>query len=282
MKFDGRQYADKIYDYLKIKLHNSKVSHRKMVWIASGKDPASEIYGRLKELSAIKLGFEFEKIYVDGDIFKIKEIISEKSLDDNVDGIMIQLPLLNYAWKDSIDVLNLIPESKDIDGLSLVNIGKLVAGIDSFWPATVLAVGFVLSDALRWHIVPGDVVSLKSLFKPLAGLRVAIVGGGWEVGKPLVMVLSNWGASVCWARSSEKDLKVICMNSDIVISATGYPDLIKKDYLKSDVIIIDVGSPTRDFHEECYSKASFYTPVPGGLGPVTVACLMANLVSAER
>ena len=281
MIFDGRAYANLLLEELKVKREKLEVVPR-LVWLCVGEDEASVVYGKLKARAAEKLGIEFEKVYLGEEIedIDLRNEIKKHCENKNVHGVMVQLPA--RVKGNLYGALGEIWMSKDIDCLNPYSIGMLLAGEGLYLPATVGAVGQILMYALGEIESPiNDLGSLLKIGKVLEGKRVVVIGGGWEVGKPLVGLLSNWGASVFWVRSKEVNLGEVVNLGDIVISATGKKNLVEGTMIQEGAVVIDVGAPWGDVDfGSVRTVARFLTPVPGGVGPVTVACLMANVINA--
>lgn len=278
--FDGRKFAAiREADLLKrVEALKLEGVIPRLVWISVGHSGENELYGRVKATAAERVGISFEKrVFNEGDIVgDAIDCISRLNEDDEVNGIMVQLPMLRGEERLEGDefarVLQSISSEKDVDCLSPVSLGRVMIGNPTFLPATVKAAWLILGEAFR-----GD-------YEQLRGLRVAVLGGGLEVGKPLVNLLSNHGATVLWLRASENDLSEMLKVADVVISATGKPNLVHGGKLNEGSIVVDVGSPEGDTdYQSLIGKARFVTPVPGGVGPVTVVSLLENVVlAAER
>jgi len=207
-------------------------------------------------------------------------LIDTLNKDDAIDGILVQLPLPEQINADA--VINAISPEKDVDGFHVVNVGRLWAGLPSLVPCTPYGSLLLLKDAL------GD----------LSGMNAVVVGRSNIVGKPMAQLLLSENCTVTIAHSRSKDLPAICREADIIVAAVGRPDMVKGDWIKPGAVVIDVGinrieTPERgegktrltgdvDFNE-AKAIASAITPVPGGVGPMTIACLLRNtLVAASR
>ncbi|HUS60166.1 MAG TPA: tetrahydrofolate dehydrogenase/cyclohydrolase catalytic domain-containing protein [Nevskiaceae bacterium] len=242
----------------------------KLVSIFIGDPPirrASQLYVNLKEKTAKRVGILFEKkaFSANKDPKVIYEYIKKKNIDRGVSGIMIQLPLppkIDPFW-----LVSKIDPEKDVDCLTPENLGLVAMGKPIFLPATV----------------KGILAIIKNIQHPIEGANVVVVGASNIVGKPLAIHLSNLGATVAVCRSRTKNLSNFTRKADILVSATGVPKLIKKEMVKKGAVVIDAGSPRGDvFFEEVKKVASFITPVPGGVGPLTVICLLENVLVAAR
>ena len=243
----------------------------KLVAIQVGENPASELYLKMKKQAAGRVGidFEVEKFPSLVGLTLLLHRIRVNNKNPRVDGIMVQLPLPEKLGTDNskLEVLGSIEPTKDVDCLTPENLGRLLMGKPRFLPATVRAVIEIIGEALG---------------SP-AGKNVVIVGGSNIVGKPLAMVLSNLGATVTVCRSKTKDLGSFTRRAEILVSATSISGLIKAKMVKRGAIVIDVGSPKGDVDfEEVKKVASFITPVPGGVGPITVVCLLENVLEAAQ
>ena len=240
--------------------------------IQVGNDPASCVYIRQKEKMAEQLNYNFRHL-------KFKENISEKELlnkieelnkDDLIDGILVQMPLpkhLNPRVRE-----NAIDPLKDVDGLTDINTGKLFHNVDSLIPCT-----------------PKGIIDLLAYYQiPLEGKNVVIIGRSDLVGKPLEGLMTNRNATVTLCHSKTKNLQAITKTADILVVAVGKPHLITKEYIKDGTIIIDVGINRLEdgtlcgdvLFEDVKEKASAITPVPGGVGPMTIAELAQNTYQA--
>jgi len=216
------------------------------------------IYSAMKKNTAMKIGVVFDVVHLPNDAGKTRIIREIKNLnnDDTVDGIMVQLPLPDsYSKKERREIINSITKHKDVDGMRE----------DSFFTAPVVkAVMIALSDSA---------VGSKSL--------CTIVGGGF-VGKKIVKALEKKGFNIVSVNTKTKDIKKKTKKADVLISATGCAGLIEKDMVKQGAVVIDLGYPEPDVSKDVYKKASFITPVPEGIGPLTIACLMENLVKPDH
>lgn len=265
--FDGRTYARQKEEELKLQVEELKKKGitPKLASILVGNNPASILYTSLKKKAAERIGVEMEVLEFDEGI-KIEALtfrIDKLNTDPTIHGIMVQLPLPEGIKDHESGIRNAIFPTKDVDGLR---------DDSKFVPATVKGILSILDYALK-HV---------RLFLG-STLKVAVFGAEGMVGKPLVRELRNRGYEVSEIDISTKKDEPIIMNSDILISATGVPNLIKGNMVKEGGVVIDVGSPQADIEFDSVSKkASFITPVPGGVGPVTIVSLLENLVSAAQ
>ncbi len=243
--------------------------------ILVGEDPASQVYVRNKVNACAQAGFHSEKHTYPANIAPsvVLDKIAELNAAPNIHGILVQLPL--PAHFDTDAVLDAIAAEKDVDGFRAENVGALVQGQPCFIPCTPYG-------AMKFFEDEG--ISLK-------GKEAVVVGRSNIVGKPMAMLLMHAGATVTVCHSQTRDLKAHCLRADILVAAIGKPKIITGDMIKPGAIVIDVGINRLpdgklcgdvDF-ESAKEVASFITPVPGGVGPMTITMLLANtLESAER
>lgn len=265
---DGKLCAKKIFDDLKQK--TEKLSKKpSLAVILANDDSSSKIYVASKEKRSLDLGFEscvyrFDSSITQGDLIKL---IHELNENPNINGILVQLPL--YKHLNSQEIIELINPKKDVDGFHPINVGKLNCGLK---PYAVCC-------------TPKGIIKLLKEYKiELSGKNVIVIGRSNIVGKPTATLLTNENATVTIAHSKTKNLKELTKKSDIIISATGHAKLITIDMVKKGAVVIDVGISKQingkligdvDF-EHVKNIASYITPVPGGVGPMTIACLMEN------
>jgi len=239
--------------------------------ILIGDDPASEKYVEIKKKAceAAGIGFKLHRFTKSNSQDEVLSLIRKMNSDEKVTGMFIQLPLPDGFVPN--ELLEAIDPDKDVDGLNSVNLGKLIKGLPGLFPAT-----------------PEGVINLLRYYQiPLAGSKVAIVGQSNLVGRPLSQMLLTEEATVISANKLTKELKEVTLEADIVISAVGKSKLITADMVKNDAVVIDVGTSLYkgklvgdvDF-VGVSKKASYLTPSPGGVGPMTVAMLLSNLVKA--
>ncbi len=274
---DGKTLAQKIRTQLKetIQSQQAKISRPPgLAVIMVGDNPASAVYVRNKEKACSKVGIaSFGKHFpVDTETAELEQAIAELNRDDRVDGILVQLPLPNHL--DAVALLHQIAPAKDADGLHPVNLGKLVrgeVGLRSCTPAGVM-------ELLREYQIS------------LSGKKAVVVGRSILVGKPLALMLLEENATVTIAHSRTQDLAAVCRDADILVAAVGKPELITAAMVKPDAVVVDVGINriedsqgnsrlVGDVDFDSVAKvASYITPVPGGIGPMTVAMLLKNTV----
>ena len=240
--------------------------------IRVGNDPASEIYVRNKAKQTEEAGMRsYEHVLrEETSEAELLALVVKLNLDANVHGILVQLPLPKHIKEDTI--INAIAPEKDVDGFHVINAGKLATGQDGFVPCTPLGCLMLLKDTL------GD----------LSGKHAVVVGRSNIVGKPMGQLLLRENCTVTLAHSKTSDLPTLLKTADIVVAAVGKPLMIKGEWLKAAAVVIDVGINRLeskklvgdvDF-DSCLNIASAITPVPGGVGPMTIACLLENTLKA--
>jgi methylenetetrahydrofolate dehydrogenase (NADP+)/methenyltetrahydrofolate cyclohydrolase len=242
-----------------------------------GEDPASSVYVRNKGKATIGAGMESLEFHRPATISQdeLLELIDELNGDDEVDGILVQLPLPGHI--DDKAVIAAIDPAKDVDGFHIVNAGKLAVGEDSLVPCTPLGCLMLLKDELG----------------SLDGLEAVVVGRSNIVGKPMAQLLLKENCTVTLAHSRTRDLASVIHRADIVIAAVGRPEMIKGDWIRPDAVVIDVGINRVAAPEggktllvgdvatsEAMSHVRAITPVPGGVGPMTIAVLLRNTLVA--
>lgn len=263
--FDGRSFAKEKEEELRAVVNGLKSRGivPRLASILVGDDEASVLYVSLKKKAAGRIGAELDVYHLpkSAELPDILMLINSLNSDRNVHGIMVQLPMPGSLSNHKSEIINAIDRLKDVDGLR---------DDSSFLHPTSKAVMDILHEAE------------KNLQRSLKGdsCKVAVIGATGMVGTPLIKELKKEGYEVLPANSKTMDLSKVTRNGDVVISATGIPGLIRAEMVKEGVIAIDVGSPKGDFDYEVEKKASFFTPVPGGVGPVTIACLLENLILA--
>ena len=233
----------------------------------------SQIYVKNKEKNSREVGITSEVIKYSKEVkeSEILEKIEELNNNDNVSGILVQLPLPTHINKEKI--INTIKPSKDVDGFHPINVGNLSLGYKSIIPCTPL----------------GCLLLIKSAEKNLTGKHAVIIGRSNLNGKPMAQLLLKENCTVSIVHSKTKDLKSECQKADILIAAVGVANLVKGDWVKKDSIIIDVGINKVadkilgdvDF-EQVKDKVKAITPVPGGVGPMTIACLLKNTLECFK
>lgn len=271
---DGKKISQEIKKQIKTQIDQliaSKKRLPKLVVIIIGEDYASHLYVKNKVKACEAVGIKGEIIHFPASVTEAEVLakISELNENSDVDGILVQLPLVEQL--DEFKILNTIAVSKDVDGLTNVNAGKLLQGDDS---------------AIIPCTVKGIIALLAAYNLKVAGQDVAIINNSNIVGKPLAMILNNMGATVSLTHKGTKDLKSYLKNADMIVTATGVYQLFASQDIKSDVIIIDVAiNTTKDKKlvgdvdlSAVRDKVKAITPVPGGVGPMTIAMLLENLM----
>lgn len=269
---DGKVLANDILDKLSLKVKQLDTAPN-LVVIQVGNDPASSVYVRNKERTAERVGIKSETIKLSEHITQdeLLEIIDKYNHFTSVNGILVQLPLPKHI--DERVILEAISPMKDVDGFHPLNVGKLNIGQKQMIPST-----------------PAGIIELlKANHIELEGKHVVIVGRSNIVGKPLAHLLLEANATVTIAHSKTKDLKHLTKQADILVVAVGQPELITEDYVKDGTVVIDVGINRTesglkgdvDFNN-VKSKVAAITPVPGGVGPMTIAMLMNQTYQAYR
>lgn len=279
--FDGRAFAQQKEKQIILQVHAiAKTVKRnpKLVAVGISEEKDVAMYISMKEKAARRLGIDFErKIFPESVSEKeVLEFVKSKNEDAEVDGIILELPIPKRFSVTSI--MAQISPQKDPDCMTYENLGKVLYGKPVILPATVKAIVDIFNSSLipMYH---------RNEAKPLTFRNVVVIGGGIELGKPLAMVLSDLGAAVSLCRSTTRDLSEFTKNADIIISAVGMPNLVTGEMVKPRVVVIDAGinlvngktAGDIDF-ESVSKKASFITPVPGGVGPVTIVSLFENLL----
>ena len=245
-----------------------------------GEDPASQVYVRSKGKMTVEVGMASFEHKLDASVpeEQLLALVRELNADRQVDGILVQLPLSKHM--DEAAVIAAIDPDKDVDGFHVVNAGRLAVGADGFVPCTPL----------------GCLMLLKDRLEDLAGLNAVVIGRSNIVGKPMAQLLLRESCTVTIAHSRTQNLPAVVRNADIVVAAVGRPEMIKGDWIKPGATVIDVGinrvpgaeaEKTRLVGDVAYDEAAkvagAITPVPGGVGPMTIAVLLRNtLVAAYR
>lgn len=273
--FEGRKEAARIEQSLIPRVQaitEQRKNPPKLLSILVGNDPASRMFIDIKEKRARAIGMAFErKHYPDSfDPAKVVTFIREANEDKYVDGIIVQLPLPEQFERSR--VLRAIDPFKDVDGLHPKNFGALVEGTPSFLPPAVLAVQRVL-----------DTYSID-----VKGVHVVMLGSGLLIGKPVGLWLLNQGATVTYCHEDTSNVAIQTQQADIIISATGVSGVLSADMITEGTIVIDFGGIMvdgilkGDVNKEVAEKAAILTPVPGGVGPLTVSFLLENTVLAAK
>lgn len=268
---DGKQLAQQIRTELKQKITLTQASPELAVIIV-GNDPASEIYVRSKEKACQEVGIKVETFRLTSDISaeELNELIDLLNNSSAVNGILVQLPLPRHL--NPQEILTRIKPEKDVDGFHPLNTGLIIQKQPSaFIPCTPKGILRLI------HTVKQD----------LSGLNAVVIGRSQVVGLPVSHLLLNENCTVTIAHSKTKNLSEICKKADILIASVGKPEFVTEDFIKPEAIIIDVGiNRTNDGikgdvkYNEASEKASYITPVPGGVGPMTIAMLLENTYEA--
>ena len=273
---DGKKIASELREDLKKEVYELKKKFNKvpgLTVILIGDLTPSQIYVRNKEKSANEVGLKSEVIkYPDNvDEKTILNKIQELNKDDTVSGILVQLPLPKHIDKQK--VIETITPDKDVDGFHPMNVGNLSSGYNSSVPCTPL----------------GCYLLIKKIEPNLSGKKAIVVGRSNLNGKPMTQLLLKENCTVTITHSKTSDLKGECLKGDIIIAAVGIPELVKGDWVKKDAIVIDVGINKTEkgivgdvAFDEVSKVAKALTPVPGGVGPMTIACLLKNTIECFK
>lgn len=264
--FDGREFAKNKESVLK----RSVLTLRKkgitpcLVTILIGDNFASKLYVGLKQKAAERIGINFKLIHLKkANRGKLLQMIKVYNQTDEVHGIMVQLPIPGIdSREEAREILMNILSEKDVDGQS---------GNGMYLAATVKAIMYAIKEARR-----------KGCLRSIQESVYCVIGATGMVGSALVRELQRQDARVLKVNSKTANLKAETLKADLLVSVTGRPGIIKKDMIKPGAVMIDVGAPKPDAEESVREIASFITPVPGGIGPVTVICLMENTVQAAE
>jgi len=276
MIIDGKKVAADLRADLKKKVAELKSNYNAapgLTVVLIGEDPPSKIYVKNKEKFAKEVGMNSEVIRYPENVEEkvVLNKIKELNNNDKVSGILVQLPLPKHI--DKRKVVETILPSKDVDGFHPMNVGNLSSGYDSNIPCTPL----------------GCYLLLKKVEKNLNGKHAVVIGRSNLNGKPMTQLLLKENCTVTITHSKTRDLKAECSRADIVIAAVGRPKLVKGDWIKKGAIVIDVGINKTDSglvgdvdFDEVSKVAKAITPVPGGVGPMTIACLLNNTVECFK
>ncbi len=275
---DGKAFAAKVRGQVAQGVARLKADHGitpGLAVVLVGEDPASQVYVRNKGVQTEEAGMRSVTHRLDAGVEQIEllNLIYQLNGDDEINGILVQLPL--PAHIDASFILDAIDPQKDVDGFHMSNVGRLATGQKAMVPCTPLGCLMMLRDHL------GD----------LSGLNAVVVGRSNIVGKPMAQLLLAENCTVTIAHSRTKDLAAVCRGADILVAAVGRPEMITGDMVKPGAIVIDVGinRVERDGKTRLVGDVDFVsaaevagaiTPVPGGVGPMTIACLLANTLTA--
>lgn len=274
---DGKAIAKEVREGLRVEIDELKNKHNQSPGLAVvlvGDDPASSVYVNFKKKACAEVGITSFEHRLDAatDEAKLISLIEELNADPAVNGILVQLPLPDGFSEER--VLETITPDKDVDGFHPYNVGRLVTGNPIFEPCTPL----------------GIMTLLESTGVSLEGKEAVVLGRSNIVGKPMAFMLLKKNATVTICHSRTHDLPGRVRAADVVIAAVGIPDMVKGDWIKEGAVVIDVGiNRTEDGkltgdvdYEEALERAGHITPVPGGVGPMTIATLLANTVSGFK
>ena len=277
---DGKQFADNLCEKLKAEVAELESQHQLLPCIAVvlvGEDPASQVYVRNKVRRCEQLGIRSIEHRLDHDTTEaaLLTLIDQLNNDSAVHGILVQLPVPEQINDKA--VLAAISPAKDVDGFHVENVGALTVGENQMVPCTPLGSLMMLQDRL------GD----------LSGKHAVVIGRSNIVGKPMALLLLQQSCTVTIVHSRTKNIEALCQQADILVAAVGRPHFVKADWVKPGAVVIDVGinrieqeGKSRlvgDVDFDAVSEvASAITPVPGGVGPMTIACLMYNTVAAAK
>ena len=273
---DGKKIAAELREELKkevLEIKSKKNRVPGLTVILIGELAPSKIYVKMKEKAANEVGLKSEVIRYPSEVEekKILDKIDELNNDDSVSGILVQLPLPKHIDKQK--VIETILPSKDVDGFHPMNVGNLSLGYDCSIPCTPL----------------GCYLLIKKIEPSLSGKKAVLVGRSNLNGKPMTQLLLKENCTVTITHSKTKDLKGECLKGDIIVAAVGIPELVKGDWVKKDAIVIDVGINKNEkgivgdvAFDEVSKVAKALTPVPGGVGPMTIACLLKNTIECFK
>ena len=273
---DGKAVSLKVKESVKVRADELKKFgvEPTLAVVLVGEDKASQTYVRAKEKACNEYGIKSvaHRLSENTTQNELLALINVLNLDDSIHGILVQLPLPKHI--DTNVVLAAIDPRKDVDGFHAVNVGKLVSGLDGFVPCTPLGVMEILKEYGIY----------------VAGLNAVVIGRSNIVGKPMANLLLNASATVTVTHSKTKNLKEICKSADLIVAAIGKPFFLKADMVKDGAVVVDVGINRLDDgrlvgdvdFDEVAPKCSYITPVPGGVGPMTIAMLLNNTILAAQ
>lgn len=284
---DGKEFAARVRVQVGAHVTRLKNDHGitpGLAVVLVGEDPASQVYVRSKGKMTLEVGMKSveHKLDIDTSEADLLAIVEQLNNDPEIHGILVQLPLPKHLNEDLI--INSISPAKDVDGFHISNVGLLGTGQKSMVPCTPL----------------GCLMMLRDHHGSISGMNAVVIGRSNIVGKPMAQLLLNDSATVTIAHSRTKDLADVVRRADIVVAAVGRPEMVPGDWIKEGATVIDVGinrldAPEKGTKEDgsvktrlvgdvhyasCAERAGAITPVPGGVGPMTIACLLANTVTA--
>jgi len=273
---DGKFISVQVKEKIKIEVNELKKKNVDvgLAVVIVGDNPASRVYVNAKKKACEEVGINSYEFALPENSSQedLVELINELNSDDKINGILVQLPLPKHINEN--EIINAISYEKDVDAFHPINVGKIMIGDYNYLPCT-----------------PAGVMELiKSTGITIAGKECGIVGRSNIVGKPMSMLLLNESGTVTICHSKTKDLKETCKRADILIAAVGVPNLIKADMVKEGAVVIDVGINRLENGKLCgdvdfenvKNVAGFITPVPGGVGPMTIAMLLKNTLTSAK
>jgi methylenetetrahydrofolate dehydrogenase (NADP+)/methenyltetrahydrofolate cyclohydrolase len=284
---DGKAYAERLRAEVAAEAAHLKAQHGLtpgLAVILVGDDPASAVYVRNKgeQTQAAGMYSETHRLPAETSQAELETLVARLNGDPNIHGILVQLPL--PAHLDGARIIAAIDPNKDVDGLTVVNAGRLASGLPALTSCTPV----------------GCMILLRNVLGDLSGKRAVVIGRSNLMGKPMAQLLLQADCTVTIAHSRTKDLPAVCREADILVAAVGRPEMVKADWIKPGAVVIDVGInrvPSKDPEKAAAGKtrlvgdvdfaaastvASAITPVPGGVGPMTIACLLQNTLTAAR
>ena len=281
-RIDGKEIGAALRARIATAVAELKAAHAKVPGLAVvqvGEDPASQVYVRNKGIATKEAGMVSLEFKMAGDTSQdaLLEKVRELNADPQVNGILVQFPVPSQISQQAI--IDTIHPDKDVDGLNPLNAGRLVSGLEALTPCTPL----------------GSVILAKETLGDLTGKHAVVIGRSNLVGKPVAQLLLRENCTVTMAHSRSRDLPAICRRGDILVAAVGIAEMVKGDWVKPGACVIDVGINRIDASErgegktrlvgdvafaEASENAAHITPVPGGVGPMTIACLLKNTLTA--
>jgi methylenetetrahydrofolate dehydrogenase (NADP+)/methenyltetrahydrofolate cyclohydrolase len=272
---DGKQVAKEVREELKEEVLAATTKYGRKPGLAVvliGDNPASHTYVKNKVTACKNVGIESFLLQYDKDTDEktVVDIVQKLNADPLVDGILVQLPLPKHL--PTQEILALIDPTKDVDGLTAINLGRLARGDDGLFPCT-----------------PLGIMRLLAYYKvPIKGKKIVVLGRSHLVGKPVALMLLSQDATVTICHSKTDNLPDVCRQADVLVAACGQPEMVKGDWVKAGAVVIDVGTTRVENadgssalkgdvqFEPAFENASLITPVPGGVGPMTIAMLLVN------
>ncbi len=278
MIIDGKKIAEELRNKIKRNIENLPNDKRPgLSVILIGEHPASQIYVKNKEKFAKEVGINSNVIRFGNDISEeeLKKEIKKLNNDPDVHGILVQLPLPKHISQK--DIIETIDPNKDVDGFHPINVGNLSSGNDAMIPCTPLGCYYLI----------------KKVISDLSGLNAVVIGRSNINGKPMTQLLLKENCTVTIVHSKTKKIEEICKKADLLIAAVGKPKMVKSDWVKDSAIVIDVGINRIEIDgknkivgdvdfEDIKDKVKGISPVPGGVGPMTIACLLENTLKAFK